>query len=112
MRPPKVRQRARRDRNHSEVVRTFERLGGSWLDLSGVAGALDGILGTAGVDVRVEIKDGELPPSKNKLTPAEDDVFSTWRGRPPEVVKTIEEAVNLVNQLRREGHAAMGKKAP
>jgi len=107
---PKVRQRARRDRNHAEIVRTFERLGGSWLDLSGVAGALDGILGVAGVDIRVEIKDGELSPSKKKLTPAEGEVFQTWRGRKPVVVTTIEEAVNLVNQLRREAHAAMGKK--
>ena len=100
--PPKVRQRARRDRNHSEIVRAIERAGASWFDTSNIGGGLDGIIGVAGIDQRIEIKDGELPPSEKKLTEAEVDAFSTWRGRKPVIIENVDDVVKLINQIRRE----------
>ncbi len=102
---PKVRQRAKRDANHNEIVDTFLGLGGTWQELTGIGGALDGLLGVAGIDQRVEIKDGDKVASKRRLTEDEERVFQEWRGRPPVVVETIEQAIDLVNTLRRESNA-------
>jgi len=80
-------------------------MGASWLELSNVAGALDGIVGVAGIDQRVEFKNPEALRGKKQaleLTPAEIDEFDRWKGRSPVVITTQEEAVNLINQLRKE----------
>jgi hypothetical protein len=106
--PPRVRQRARRDRNHNEICRAFESVGATVLDVSSVGGALDLIVGAGGIDQRVEVKDGEKTLSKKKLTPPEVEVFQLWRGRKPVVVESVDDAINLINQLRREANAAMG----
>jgi hypothetical protein len=77
----------------------------SWLDLSNVAGALDGVLGAGGIDQRVEIKNPDaLRGTKQalELTTAEKDEFDRWQGRRPVVITTVDEAVALVNQLRRK----------
>jgi hypothetical protein len=80
-------------------------MGASWLELSNVAGALDGLLGVNGVDQRIEFKNPDALRGKKQaleLTPAETNEFNRWKGRRPVVVTTVEEAVELVNQLRRE----------
>lgn len=105
-----TRRRTSVDGNHDELVRVFESLGGTWLELSNVAGALDGLLGVAGIDQRVEFKNLNAMRGKKQagaLTPAEKDEFDRWKGRRPVVVTTTTEAVNLVNQMRKE---ACGRK--
>jgi len=100
-----TRRRAKRDDNHDDLVGVFEAMGASWLELSNVAGALDGIVGVAGIDQRVEFKNPEALRGKKQaleLTPAEIDEFDRWKGRSPVVITTQEEAVNLINQLRKE----------
>lgn len=97
-----IRKRAKRDDNHNEIVAVFIQLGCSWLDTSHIGGALDGLLGCAGMDQRVEIKDGAKFPSRRRLTDDEEREFQEWRGRPPVVIETVDEAVELVNKLRRE----------
>jgi hypothetical protein len=109
-----VRQRARTDGNHNDIVGVFKALGGSWLELSNVAGALDGVVGVAGIDQRVEIKNPLALRGKKaalQLTPAEEKEIDEWQGRKPVIVTTIDEAVELVNQLRREAHATVGNQA-
>jgi len=106
----KVRANAKRDANHNEIVGVFEDMGATWLETSQLPGELDGVVGVAGIDQRVEIKDGDKSASRRALTIAEQDTFEEWRGRTPVVVETVQDAVNLINQLRREAHAAMGKK--
>lgn len=108
--PPKVRQRARRDVNHNLIVRIFESLGAGWLETSAVAGALDGIVGCCGIDQRVEIKDGDKPASERTLTTPESEVFDTWPGRRPVVVETAEDAIELIYTLRRESIEQARKK--
>jgi hypothetical protein len=97
-----VRRIARRDSNHSELVEVFESLGATWFDTSNIGGGLDGLLGVSGIDQRVEIKDGAKFLSRRRLTKDEDDTFQEWRGRPPVVVETVDDAINLVNKLRKE----------
>lgn len=111
-RAPKVRQRAKRDANHSQIVDIFEGLGCSWQELSGVSGALDGWLGCAGIDQRVEIKDGSKVESERRLTPDEERVFQDWKGRPPVIVETVDDAIALVNRLRIEYRHNSGNSQP
>lgn len=104
-RPRNIRKRARRDNNHGAIVKVFEAAGASWLDTSNIGGALDGVLGVAGIDQRVEIKNPDAERGKTtalKLTTEEDKVFSEWRGRKPVVVTSEADAIDLVNKLRRE----------
>ena len=99
---PRVRQAARRDANHDEIVGAFLEVGASVLDLHQTAGALDLLVGVAGIDQRVEVKDGAKPLSRRRLTEAETDTFLRWRGRKPVVVRTADEARWLVSRLRLE----------
>ena len=105
-----TRRRTTVDGNHDELVGIFEDLGGTWLELSNVAGALDGLLGVSGIDQRVEFKNLNALRGKKQageLTPAEKDEFDRWKGRRPVVVTTTEEAIELIHQLRKE---ACGRK--
>lgn len=100
----RVRQRARRDNNHDDIVRVFEDMRASWLDLSNMAGALDGIVGVNGIDQRIEIKNPNALRGRKaalELTPAEVEEFQRWKGRKPVVVTSVDEAIQLINQLRR-----------
>ena len=100
----KARNYGRKDGNHNRIVAAFEKAGASWFDTSHIAGALDGVLGVNGIDQRVEIKNPDAERGKAaslKLTVEEEKTFAEWRGRPPVVITTVEEAIALVNQLRK-----------
>lgn len=86
--------RARRtDANHAQIVAAFRKMGWSVLDLSAVGkGCPDLAIGKHGRTVLVEIKDGEKSPSKRRLTPAECEFFSAWRGDAV-LVQDIEDAM-------------------
>jgi hypothetical protein len=90
------------DANQPELVTVMRKLGCSWRSTHEIPGALDGIIGVAGIDQRIEIKDGSKPPSARKLTPAEQDEFDMWRGRPPRIIESIGQLIELVDELRRE----------
>jgi hypothetical protein len=94
--------RARRDNNHNDIVGIFESLGASWLELSQLAGALDGLVGYASIDCRVEIKNPIQHKSKRKLTPDEVEVFETWRGRAPVIIETTDDAIELLQKMRAD----------
>ena len=91
------------DANQAQLVAVFRAAGCSVLHLHTVgAGCPDLLVGWGGVDVQVEVKDGAKPPSAQKLTPAEEAHHRTWRGRPVEVVRDVDEALALVARLRGE----------
>ena len=96
----------KRDANHGEIVRTFEDMGCSVLDVSPLPGeALDLVVGCCGIDQRVECKNDAQPPNKRKLTASEARTFDTWRGRPCVVVSSVDDAMRVVFLLRAEGTA-------
>lgn len=101
---PRVRQAARTDSNQDELVKTIRALGASFFSTTAIAGQLDGVVGCAGIDIRVEIKDGAKPPSRRRLTEDEQKVFDEWRGRTPVILQSIDDVIELVNQLRKESH--------
>lgn len=84
------------DGNHSTLVKTFEQLGCSVLDLSRVGGgAPDLLIGIAGVNVLVEVKLPGLKLRKNQT-----DWVDAWRG-PVETARTQQDVIDIVNRYRK-----------
>ncbi len=70
------------DRNQSEIVLMLQKVGCTVQLLHRVGqGCPDLLVGYRGVNYAYEVKDGLLPPSKRKLTPAEAAWHETWRGQ-------------------------------
>lgn len=92
----------RKDSNHTELKKALEDMGATVFDVYQLPGALDVIIGYAGIDQRAEIKDGSLPPSKRALTYLETQVFDGWRGRKPVVLENIEDCIRLIQRMRGE----------
>jgi len=91
-----MRQAARTDANHRDVVKYIRQCGMSVADLSGVGkGVPDLLVGWRGWCCLVEVKDGAKPPSKQQLTKAESDWRAAWAG--PYIIATSPE--NAVEQL-------------
>lgn len=90
------------DANQTAVVEAFRAAGASVLHLHTVGGGCpDLLVGLAGVDIQVEVKDGRKPPSARRLTPAEARHHATWRGRRVEVVECPEDVAALVSRVLR-----------
>ena len=94
---------SRKDANHGAIKAVFLRLGCTVIDTHAIAGALDMLVGVAGVSCLVEVKDGSKSASKRKLTPAEQETIDSWRGFPCSIVINEGEAELLVRNLRRHG---------
>jgi Holliday junction resolvase len=90
-----MRRAARVDANQAAIVRDLRKAGVSVLDLSSVGqGAPDLACGFKGRTVLVEIKDGDKPPSAQKLTPQQVAFHNGWQGEAV-VVKDIGEALGV-----------------
>ncbi len=77
-----MRGRGRTDANHSEIVRALRQAGCAVCDLSGVGrGCPDLLVSRGGEAWFVEVKDGNKPPSKRRLTLAQVIFQNEWRGR-------------------------------
>lgn len=91
------------DANQAAIVAAFRAAGCSVLHLHTVgAGCPDLLVGWGGVDAQVEVKDGAKSASRQALTPAEAEHHRAWRGRPVAIVRSVEEALELVAKLRGE----------
>jgi hypothetical protein len=96
--------RSRKDANHNEIARTFIDLGCTVFDCHSLRGGIgDLIIGVAGVTTLVEVKNGAKSHSRRKLTPAEQNIHTTWRGR-IDIVESVEDAIRLVKIIRGERH--------
>ena len=98
-----MRRAARVDANQSEIVDALRRAGASVFVTSQLGrGFPDAVVGCAGIDIGVEIKDGAKAPSARRLTPAEETHFQSWRGRAPVILENVADALRLVALLREE----------
>lgn len=80
------------DANQSVIVEAFRKC--SWVvcDLSAVGNGIHDILiGRPGINVLVEIKDGDKKPSARKLTDAQITFHDEWTG-PKDICTSIDEA--------------------
>lgn len=108
-----IRRAARTDRNHSEIAGAFVSLGMAVRSLAAVGGGIPDLIVScgpapdpeaemsfAGVNVLVEVKDGEKPPSARKLTPEQIEFRKEWRG-PVATVKDLDGVETVVKIMRR-----------
>lgn len=100
----------KKDSNHGQVVKAFECAGASWLNIEGTTpGAPDGALGVSGHTYLVEIKpDTKL--AAHKPRPSQVEFAAKWRGSPVHLVRSPQEAWQLVALLRMT-HAVQVKAA-
>ncbi len=104
-----MRRAARRDANHGAVVKAFERLGCSVIDVAATPCGFDIIVGYGGLCMPVEIKNPEADAwtkrskktrtAEKLLTPNEKAVHERWTGG-KRLVMTMEDVARTVNTLR------------
>lgn len=90
-----MRRAAKRDANEPLLVQDLRKVGILWA----YAGPLDGWAGRCGRWIPVEVKDPAQPPSKRKLTPAEEDFIRDCQayGLPYCVALTAEDVIAALN---------------
>lgn len=97
------RRAARTDENHREVSDYFRALGCSVHSTHRVGdGFPDIVVGTVGLNLLVEIKDGRKPPSRRRLTGDERRFVESWRGR-VEIVESMDDVTDLIDRYRSLG---------
>lgn len=91
-----MRRAARVDDNQAEIVAALRVAGCSVTSLASIGkGCPDIVVGRAGVNYLLEIKDGSKVPSKRRLTPDEQSWHGAWRGQ-VSVVESIADALVAV----------------
>ena len=97
---------SRVDVNQAAIVAAFRACGASVQPLHAVGhGVPDLLIGYAGRNLLVEVKNSEKPPSARKLTPDQVRWHESWRGRVA-VVESPEAAIVVLQAdaaCRREG---------
>jgi Holliday junction resolvase len=94
-----MRRAARVDDNQAEIVAALRKCGCTVQSLAALGnGVPDLLVGRAGVNYLLEVKDGSKPKSARELTPDELRWLHAWRGSAA-VVETVEEALKEVGVL-------------
>jgi len=88
---------ARVDANQPEIVKAFRDLGWSVLIISQLKNCCDLVAAKNGITIMVEVKDGNKPPSAQKLTDGESKFFSTWKGD-FKIVKSVQDVLEINNE--------------
>ena len=95
-----MRKRAATDRNQAEIVNALKRIGCTVHCTHQLGdGFADIVVGFRGVNYLMEIKDGEKPPSAQRLTPHEREFHDKWQGSIV-VVNSIDAALHAVGAYR------------
>ncbi len=97
-----MRIRGKVDRNHAEIVRALRLAGASVQSLGDVGeGCPDLLVGIAGRNFLMEVKDPLRSPSEQKLNSAQVEWHRLWRGQVV-VVKTPEEAIAQAREREKQ----------
>lgn len=104
-----MRRAAKVDENQPEIVSALRQAGESVAHTHMVGGGFTDIV-SSGIrkcpscgygmvgNFLIEIKNGDLPPSRQKLTEDEQAFFDSWRGQVA-IARTIEEALQIVGKI-------------
>jgi len=88
------------DANQTELVALYRKLGCSVVSLAPVgAGVPDLLIGCNGITDLAEVKDGNKPPSAQKLTPDQVRWHDKWEGS-VRVINCVDDVIKHVAQLR------------
>lgn len=93
---------ARIDKNQPSIVAALRKLGATVLHLHTLGGgAPDLAVGYRGRNALIEIKDGDKPPSAQKLTPDEVEFHRDWRGQVA-IIRCEAEVVEFLNSFSQD----------
>lgn len=96
-----VRLRGRVDANQVEIVEYLQAHGATVLSLADLGdGAPDLLVGYRRRDVLVEVKDGAKPPSRRRLTPAEQAWHDAWAGKAPMIWLSVADVERWMSDVR------------
>lgn len=91
-----MRQRARVDRNHGEIVEALRSAGCTVQSIAAVGrGCPDLLVGFRHQNFLFEIKDGSVRPSKRRLTGPEAEWHIWWSGQ-VSVIESVEQALEAI----------------
>lgn len=98
-----MRKIARTDVNQQEIVSALRQMGCSVVSLAPLGNGIPDLLcGYQGVTFLCEIKDGNMPPSKQALTEDQKEFFQSWRGGILTIVHSVSDAVELLQSLNKK----------
>ena len=90
--------RGRRDANQREIVNTYLALGCSVTDTGSIGnGFPDLCIGLWGLDCLVEVK-----TKGGKMKSSQETFKREWRGRPVRIIRSMEDAINHVQEIIEE----------
>ena len=93
--------KVRYDANHREIVDTYRNLGCTVADTARAGlGVPDLFVGCMGISDPVEIKTED-----GRLLPSQQNFIACWRGSPVAVVRTQDDVIEHVAQMRRRARA-------
>lgn len=93
-----MRQASKVDRNQAEIVKALRQAGATVQSLHAVGqGCPDLLVGWRGMNILIEVKDGSKPPSRQKLTPDQQDWMRMWTGQ-VEVANTVDGAIDILER--------------
>lgn len=106
-----MRKRGKTDANQAEIVRDLRAIGASvWITSGCGNGAPDLVVGYAGHNFCMEIKDWNQIPSKKRLTSDEKVWHEEWKGT-VQVVESFKDALLILGQMPRRSDPSPFKPA-
>ncbi len=91
------------DSNQKKIVQTLRAIGADVLHLHEVGkGCPDILVGFRNQNFLFEIKDSSLPPSRRKLTEAEQEFHDSWRGQVA-IITCADEALQIIGAVSHKG---------
>ena len=87
------------DANQNDIVAALRKAGATVRIVSQGEGIPDLLVGFRGKTALLEVKDGLKPPSARQLTPAEQKFFDEWTGGLCVVVKSVEDALEILKGI-------------
>jgi hypothetical protein len=95
-----MRRANRIDENQNDIVAALRKAGATVRVISQGEGIPDLLVGFRGETILLEVKDGNKPPSARTLTPAEKKFFDEWEGGLCMVVKSVEDALEMLEGIK------------
>jgi hypothetical protein len=90
-----MRRAARRDDNEKDIIKAMRECG-AFVKAVNDEGAFDLLVWYNGHTLLLEVKDGSKPPSARRLTDAEQKFHDEWPGNNLYIVKSVQEALDLL----------------
>ena len=95
-----MRRANRIDDNQNDIVAALRKAGATVRIISQGEGIPDLLVGFRGETILLEVKDGNKPPSARTLTDAEKKFFDEWEGGLCVVVKSVGEALEMLEGIK------------